>query len=524
MRRVLIIFVLILGYGRVSAGGGFYDADRVHDIKILFPQSDWRDRLDSLYARGEDERLAGTVVIDGIRYDDVGIRFKGHRSYRPGRAKNPLNIKLDYIHKKQNIEGYGTLHLANIWDDPSCVREVLGYEIAGKYMPAPQADYAVVSINDTLFGLYVNVQDIDKLFLRTHFGKGAKTLFKGEYAGSPRGHVVWGYLGPDSTPYGEPYERKSSSGWDELIAFLDTLNRHAEAVAGVLNVDRHLWMLAYDNLLVNLDSPINAAHNYYLCRDGSGRFNPILWDLHMNFGAFSRLIAEDRELTVEQMQRLDPFLHLDHPDYPVIGAVLSDPEYRKMYVAHMKTILRENFANGAYRERARRLQETIAPYMQADPHPFAPYDTFRRNVEDAVAVDSTSIVGLVQLMSGRIAYLDGLPEFRFQAPVITDITTVPSDLDVDGDVRIRAVVRYAERVTVGYRYEATDPFAKQAMTDDGRTPAGDRIFTATLPMKRSGLRYYIYAANAQAAAFLPERAEYEDILVTASSARRRENR
>jgi hypothetical protein len=524
LRQSLIILVLILGCGRVFGGGGFYDADRVHEIQIYFPQADWDAILDSLYARGQEERLVGTVIIDGVRYNDVGIRYKGHRSYHPDRDKNPLNIKLDYVHKKQEIEGCGTLRLTNIWDDPSCVREVLGYEIAGKYLPAPRADYAVVTVNDTLRGLYVNVQDIDGLFLRTHFGKGVKTLFKGEYSGSPRGHVVWGYLGPDSTPYGELYELESKSGWSDLIAFLDTINHHPEAAPRVLNIDRHLWMLAYDNLLVNLDAPINAAHNYYLCRDDAGRFNPIIWDLHLNFGAFPRLIAEDRELTVEELQCLDPFLHLDHPAYPIVRAVLCNPEYRKMYVAHMRTILRENFADGWYLTRGRRLQEIIAPYVLSDPHPFAPHDTFRRNLEEPVVVDTAIIAGIAQLMTGRTAYIDSLPEFQYQAPVINDITTIPPDLGAEGDIPIRAVVRYADRVTVGYRYGATDPFEKQSMVDDGRTAAGDRIFGVTLPVKRAGLRYYFYAANEKAAAFLPERAEYEDIVIDAASPRRHEDK
>jgi hypothetical protein len=527
LRQSIINLIFILGCCPSLLGGGFYDVDRVHEMRIYFPQSDWDHILDSLYAQGREERLLGTAIIDDVRYDSVGIRYKGHRSYHSDRTKNPINIKLDYIVNKQEIEGYGTLRLANIWDDPSCIREVLGYEIARKYMPAPQANYTVVFINDTPYGLYANVQDIDKLFLQTYFGSGKNARFKGEYSGSPQGHIVWGYLGFDENPYRDLYEQESACGWGELTAFLDTLNHHPSAISRVLNIDRHLWMLAYDNLLVNLDAPINAPHNYYLYRDDAGRFNPIIWDLHMDFGAFTRLIDEDRELDVAQLQRLDPFLHLADPAYPIIGKILGNPEYRKMYVAHMKTILRENLSNDWYLKRAQQLQDIIASHVQADSHTFAPHDTFRRNLYESVFVDSVSIVGIAQLLAGRVAYLSSLSEFQYSAPTITGITTISADAGHDADIRICATVHDADTVMLGFRYRPTDPFEKRAMLDDGRSGdgvAGDGIYGTSLPAKKTEVYYYIYAVNTEAAAFMPARAEYEDYVIAMPSARQHKDK
>ena len=73
-------------------------------------------------------------------------------------------------------------------------------------------------------------------------------------------------------------------------------------------MDSHLWMLAFDNLLVNLDAPINFAHNYYLYQDDAGRFNPIIWDLNENFGGFSMLIGGS-PLSSIGVQNLDPYLN-----------------------------------------------------------------------------------------------------------------------------------------------------------------------------------------------------------------------
>ena len=42
---------------------------------------------------------------------------------------------------------------------------MLAYEVARNYMPASRANFANVYVNDTLQGLYVNVEDVGKDFL-----------------------------------------------------------------------------------------------------------------------------------------------------------------------------------------------------------------------------------------------------------------------------------------------------------------------------------------------------------------------
>ena len=53
--------------------------------------------------------------------------------------------------------------------DPSFVREVLSYEIAREYMPAPKATYANVFVDGVLIGLYTCVQSIDDDFTNQNF-------------------------------------------------------------------------------------------------------------------------------------------------------------------------------------------------------------------------------------------------------------------------------------------------------------------------------------------------------------------
>jgi spore coat protein CotH len=159
--------------------GGFYDVGQVNEVRLTFVEQNWDEILDSLYAAGEEGRLIGTADINGVGYDSVGVRYKGFSSYNPSRKKNPFNVKLDEIVAGKNIEGHGTVRLANVYKDPSFVREVLSYEIARNYMPAGRVSFANVYVNDTLIGLYTNDEDPDRLFMRTNFLCGENARFKG---------------------------------------------------------------------------------------------------------------------------------------------------------------------------------------------------------------------------------------------------------------------------------------------------------------------------------------------------------
>ncbi|MBN1211994.1 MAG: CotH kinase family protein [candidate division Zixibacteria bacterium] len=518
MKKQFYILISILVLVSGVFGQDFYDVNRINTIEIIFAEENWDRLLDSLFAAGEEERLTGTAVINGVTFDSVGVRYKGHSTYSPFWIKNPLNIKLDYIIDDRNIEGYETLKLANSLHDPSFVREVLGYEIARKYMPAGRANYMKVFINDLYLGLYVSVQDIDKFFARTHDyddeGARFKAILGDETAFDTA--VIWGYLGDDATSYADLYEMKSDEGWPELTNFLWVVNNVPAAVDSVLNVDRHLWMLAFDNLLANLDAPINIHHNFYLFRDFSDRFNPIIWDLNQSFGGFRFMVSTGQVLSFTNLMRLDPFVNLNHPDYPVIGKILSDPTRRRMYLAHMKTIMEENFTNGWYETRGLELQDIIAAEVMADPNKFYSDRDFRDNLYDGIITEKEMIVGLVQLMSARLDYLKTLAEFKSAPPAVSFFSYEPDVVLPNTSVALTAEVDGAGTVILGYCRGDGKRFDRVVMHDDGAHDdgaAGDGVYGATIPAGNDDIRYYIYAENDKAGVFSPPRAEYEYYII-----------
>ncbi len=504
---------LACGLWLVACGlstAGFYDVSQVHEVRLYFAQSNWDEILDSLYAAGEEGRLKGRAVIDGASFDSVGVRYKGYSSYNPGRKKNPLNVKLDEVFPGQQIEGHGTVRLANVYKDPSFVREALSYEIARMYMPAGRASFANVFVNDTLIGLYTNDEDPDPEFMRRFYYCSDNARFKARIKFDSVAMVGWKYLGPDSTPYLDYFELESDSGWPELIGLFDTLVNHNAALDNILNVDQHLWMLAFDILLVNLDAPVNTPQNHYLYRDASGRFCPNVWDLNENFGAFRELHGIG-QLSLAQMQQLDPFLRSADTNYPVSSMVLNDARRRRMYVAHARTILEDVFSNNWYRTRAYELQDIIDASVQADRNKFYTYNDFLNNITRSVGSGPLAIVGITELMNQRTAYVLGRPEFQAAAPVVAELSGSPDPARPGTDVQFIARVADADSAWLGFRQNPAARFARTPLYDDGRHgdgAAGDGVYGAPIRVGAGNVDYYVYAENADAGVFYPASAEH----------------
>ena len=486
----------------------------VRDIEIFFNEPNWDDTLDLYYSNDLGQRLiADSILIDGIADQDVGIKFKGNSSYNINNTKNPLNIKLDYINNGQSINGYNVLKLSNGFRDPSFIREVLSYEIAREYMPASKATYANVFVDGTLIGLYTCVQSIDDDFTNEHFYERKGPFFKAENTNITVSGCSSGPLGilsyyADTNCYQRAYEMQSTDDWENLGNFLDTLNNHFTEVENVMDIDRALWMMAFENLIVGLDGPINSIpHNFYLFQDNNGRFSPILWDMNMAFGTFKNGLPTPVQNS--DLQELDVFHESTNSQNKLVTQVFSSDRYKRMYIAHMRTILNEQFVNNNYSIRANQLQQIIDADVSSDPNTFHSYSDFTSNV--STSVGANPIIGISELMSTRIQYLQSLDEFTASPPSVTILNTNSVSPNTNG-VNITAQISNSDYAYLGYRFKFSDKFKKIQMFDDGMNgdgAASDGVFGATINVDARDIQYYIYAENNDAGIFSPERAEKE---------------
>ena len=71
---------------------------------------------------------------------------------------------MDFVRKNQDIEGYQTLNLNNSFEDASFMREVFYYHNLRQHAPAAKANFVHLYINDIDWGIYQNVQQLNKDF------------------------------------------------------------------------------------------------------------------------------------------------------------------------------------------------------------------------------------------------------------------------------------------------------------------------------------------------------------------------
>lgn len=525
MRRILVLAFCVsmcsIGFVAGQNQTDFYHINTVQEVNISFEQDNWRDILDSLRYNGSD-MLTGTVTINGQRFDQAQIRYRNARAFQIGGMHNSLYIQLP---AGKTYQGYSILELSNALRDPSVVREVLAYEIARKYMPAPKANYAKISINDTYYGFFVNVESVrDPKFLTEHFGASDGELYHAEIAArqalpdgcNARAFASLQYDGNEAC-YTYSFDRVSTRNWNSLVELTRILNEEPESIERVLDVDRTLWMLAFNNVLVNLNSYTgHPSQNYYLYKDQSGRFTLLPGDQNFSFGSYKNADGGS-DLEFAGLVKMDPLLHEKNEERPLISNLLANEEYRKRYLSHMRQILYDNFAKNQHEKRAEELQSIIKDPWVEDPNKEYNLVDFTKSLSETIGKRS-KIPGLVEFMRLRGDYLQRHPELSVVPPAIAEVNVQqrerfsPERID---NFKISAKVGdFAKNVWLYYRFSPDEAFRQISMVDDGKhndEDAGDTIFGAEVdpPSGIKDIEFYIVAENAKSISFDPPRYMYE---------------
>jgi hypothetical protein len=257
-----------------------------------------------------------------------------------------------------------------------------------------------------------------------------------------------------------------------------------------------------------------------LYKDENRRFNPVVWDLNESFGAFPN--SGSGNLSVAQMQQMSPLLHEANTAKPLIQKLLADPEYKRRYLAHMRTMMNEFFVNANYVTRAQQLQAIVDSSVQTDVNKFYTYTNFQNGLTTSVGGGpGSTIPGIQQLMSTRTTWLQSQSQFTATPPAISNVSPGVSNPSYNTTVNITCTVSNANLVKLGYRNAEWRKFNYTEMYDDGNHndgSAGDGVYGASFVVTSPEMQYYVYAENANAGMFSPERAEHEFYVLTANIA------
>lgn len=526
MKSIVYLILLTLApYTSLIAQDKFFALDQVQDVRILFKETNWRYLLDSLRFNG-DEMLPCSVLINGEKLPvAAGLRYRDGRSFTPAGKRNSLFISLNFTDSTYRWQGKSALQLSASLRDPSMIREVLASEITGQYIPCPRANYAKVSINDEAYGFYVNLEVIDDAFFNKHYDGGATAGFFAQSQAADSappgcGSRVYGSLAHETKDVclSHNFLRLQETPWDLLTRLTGSLAGDGKEIDQILAVDQALWYLAINNLTVNLNSYLGAfANPYFLLVDQQQQLSLVQGDLNLAFGSYKNTGQFQSDLTIEDLAQLNPLLHADNGQRPLIRMLLSNEHWRKRYLSHYRLLLTDWFTSGKFIQRANELHNFIKPYVDQDRnHHYSP-EEFAKSLNTVIGTRSR-IPGLVSFMEARTAWLKNQSVYTILPPEISNVGEMRrqklSSQRME-EFRIHAHAGgYARKVTLYYRFDGQGAFVATSMFDDGKhfdEAAGDGIYGAVVKpaVDQSGIQYFIEAENAAAVSFYPARYTYE---------------
>jgi hypothetical protein len=551
MRKFCWFLLLIIATNASAIDKGLYDVTVLRTVELRFNQSDWWQQL--INHNAAEENIAATLIVDGLTLDSVGVRFRGNTSYSAtgSSKKKSFNIELDWV-REQNLLGYTTLNLLNGYEDPTFMREVLYSNACRTVFPSARANFVKLLINGENWGVYANVQQLDGIFIREWFSSnngsrwrgvgsqggagttppggggttppggggtnppgGGGTMPPGGNPGSgstdiqtmigggvTNGEAALTWQGTDTTTYSKVYSFKSSkeaTPWQNLIKFCDVLNNTGLSqlpaeLEKVLNVDEALWLCAFEILFEDDDGYVNKrGSDYYLYHDQeTGRFNLMQFDGNASF------------IVVANHTSYPVFYRSTDPLVPIMYRLMSVPEYRQRYLAHVRTILNTYLTEAYLWPQIDALLALIETEVKADTKKLYSNQQF-----------DSGVLALRNYITSRRAFLLANAEVKRTVPNILSVNEQAAVLGAGYSLTVMAQVAASPAVKAVRLFVAdsdTSLFASTPMYDDGLhgdSAAADGVYGSILTGYPAGtvLRYYVQAmANdaVGAMAFKPE--------------------
>jgi len=497
--------------GGFDLDDGLYSEFSIDTIFLYFDQVNYWDELHENFC--DKINISATMIYKNQVFNEVGVRFKGQTSYAntngdngggpggggpggggPGGGnsvdtdKKSFNIELDWVNN-QDIDGYETLNLNNCYQDPSFLREFIFEKIARNYIPAVKVNFVQLMINDENWGIYPNVQQLDKKHASEWFFDDECTRWRaedpngsapgcgepGQGGGGPgqggpnfgAGTSSLNYLGDDTLNYVDHYTLKKTYKDDPWI---DLVNA-AQVVDQVdlllndssyfflnqyLDLDATLWHLANEIICSDDDSYIHkGGMDYYIYYDTfNGRLLPIEYDGNSVFG--------------NQNTNWSPFYHEDDPNFVLLNKLLSIPELRERYLAHFRVILNNSFNVENINSLIDQYVTMVDPYVLNDPQKIYTYNEFIASgnqlkeyfldrssfllSNDEISISGIDIVNVEYYVGNTL----------FEQPSSSDEVLISVEIDSDNPIDVQlyygtGLTGRFERVSMNYSF-ATDSY------------------------------------------------------------------
>lgn len=498
---------------------GFYDETQVDTLFLQFSQTNYWTLLAQNY---EDKiEIPATLTHNGVVYDSVGVRFKGNTSYKRLRNsdKKSFAISMDGFIDGQDIEGYEALNLSNAFQDETAMREIVYLNGIRKHIAAAKGNYVQLYINGQNWGVYPNVQALNKEHVGEWFLDNDATRWRCEASvdlgpTSPRFNVGFSslnYLGDAASDYTNHYTLKSADKadpWLDLAVACSLIDKTTSS-AGVLalrervDLDQTLWFIASEIMFTDDDGYVfKGGMDYYAYFDlATNRLLPIEYDGNSCMAA-------------NKATSWTPFYKETDADFVLMNKLMKVPEIRQRYLAHFRTMLRTSFDTARLIAQIDNYSALMSQRYAKDPKAMS---TFQEH--------TTEIASLKQFVRTRSNYLWSNAEIMQQGVAISDVShfvngTQWADPKNSEKTLVLATAASSSSVQEMNLFMGTGlagNFTSLPMFDDGSHgdgAAGDGQFGVYIPEQVGGqyVRYYIESVSNNSAntrVYEPAGAEHE---------------
>ena len=285
----MILFLFVLGCNRFKEQSdiGNFASDHVITVDITIDNDDWdalRNQTRTFFSEFTGDCMSepfyspyiyysADITIDDESHSNVGIRKKGFLGSQ-STDKPSLKINVDEYVAGQNLYGVDNITLNNSVQDPSLIRQCIGYQLfANAGYPSPQCNFAHVFVNGTDLGIYVHVEPIKRMFLRTHFDEDDGDLYEGTV--SDFAPIIYRTF--------EPKNENTDTSLEPIFSLKDALEDTSDLESVLQNhidVDAFLTFWALESILNHWDGYAGNRNNYYVYHSRStDKFTFIPWGL-----------------------------------------------------------------------------------------------------------------------------------------------------------------------------------------------------------------------------------------------------
>ncbi len=276
MKKKIIILSLILLFTGVCMGPSALAQDAPQDYFLTCDP----DSMAFIYENYEENHyIPCTLTIDGQTWPSCRVRIRGDSSRTF--PKKSLKVKTDGALFPNGNDVY---NFNAEWYDGSYMRVIMATRLFNRAgVPCFKAEHARLHLNGGYFGLYLNIQNMDEVFLSENGIDPLGNLYKASVDGA------------SLTLFEDIYtrwEKKSneSAPWTDLEDLIDDLATVPDGQFtswALENTDMaELTTIFACNAL--LGSGSTYYHNYYMYHDinGNGKWSMFPWDVDKTFSAY----------------------------------------------------------------------------------------------------------------------------------------------------------------------------------------------------------------------------------------------